>query len=166
MMSSKDSTPLPARLSASYKQLASSAATLNAASDELGKSITSLDASLQRLNLGIETWVRVGGWENPDADFSIRQLGYVKIYGKWGIGLRTVYGHEQDPEHVEKEEWLFNDAPRAARIEAIEWLPALLDQLIKDADATAQKIKDKTDQANEFAAAISATTPASARRSS
>ena len=89
-------------------------------SDELGKSIGVLDAALKKLNLGISTWSRLDRWEDAFGNYSSRYLGYAKVNNRWGIALRTVAGNNNQPEEATVEEWLFNDAPRALRIEAVE----------------------------------------------
>ena len=142
------------RVTRFYKQLSVTAVDLNAASDELGKSITALDAALRKLNLGVSTWVRVVGHEGQHGNFWVHKLGYAKVASRWGIALRTVQGNYGDPEGAEAEEWLFNDAPRALRIEAVDKIPDLLEQLIKEASSTSQKIKEKTVHAQELAMAI------------
>jgi len=47
------------RVSGAFEKLASSASELNAVSDELAKPIRSIDATLQKLNLGVSAWVEV-----------------------------------------------------------------------------------------------------------
>jgi hypothetical protein len=140
-----------------FKQLSVAALDLNSASDELGKCVTALDAVLKTLNLGIAAWVRVMEYGDRSGDFRIHKLGYAKIGGRWGIALRTVEGNENWPEESEREQWLFNDAPRALRIEAVDKLPELLAELIKEATTTSQKIREKTSQARQLAATINRT---------
>ena len=49
---------------------------------------------------------------------------------------------------------LFADAPRAYRIEALDKLPDLLEQLIKNTDKTAKKLQEKTAESKELASAL------------
>jgi prefoldin subunit 5 len=155
-MAQKDSTSPPSqRIAAFYKQLSASAGELNAVSDELGKSISALDAALKKLNLGISAWIEIAAdTDERDGDFWNRRLGYEKVGGRWGIAISTSSGNYNFPEDVHHEEWLFNDSPRAFRVEAVDKLPELLEQLIKTADATTRKIKDKVTHAQELATAI------------
>jgi len=144
------------RVAASYKRLAASAATLSSASDELAKSISALDEALKRLNLGVPAWQEIHGSDNDGSgNFWSRDIGYAKIGGKWGIALRTTEGNHNAPEYDQIEEWLFNDAPRWLRIDAIDKIPDLIDKLIAAADETSIKIKQKTEKAQELAAALS-----------
>jgi hypothetical protein len=128
----KEEVPLPEKISASFQQLAAAATELNAVSDELGKAIGTLDGVLQHLNLGVSTWVKVSAWTDDNNGFyTNRDLGYAKEGSKWGICLRIrqgVFGCEDEEQY---ESWLFNDAPRALRVDAIDKLPDLLEQLIK-----------------------------------
>jgi len=142
------------RVSSSYRQLSLAASHLNLVSDELGKSIGVLDAALKKLNLGISTWSRLDRWEDAFGNYSSRYLGYAKVNNRWGIALRTVAGNSNQPEDPAVEEWLFNDAPRALRIEAVEKLPDLFENLIKEADVAIRKVKAQTLSARQLAAAL------------
>lgn len=147
--------PPAERVQASYKQLAVAANTLNTASDALGEAISVLDAALKRLNLGISAWVQLSGNTDTGDYWWSRDVGYTKIGDKWGIGLRKQSGDYSDPENDSEETWLFNEAPRWMRIEAVGKIPDLLEALIKQAEDTTKKIKDRTAQAIELAAAMS-----------
>ena len=148
--------PLTERVQASYKQLSLAANSLNAASDELGKAISVLDAALQKLNLGVSAWAQLSGNEDPGTGtWWNRSVGYTKIRDKWGIALRTAGGNYNFPDDDSEELWLFNDAPRWMRIEAVGKIPDLLEALLKEAEETTKKIKSRTTQAHELAAAMS-----------
>ena len=142
------------RISASYKQLTAAASELNTVSDELGKFVTALDTSLRRLNLGISTWLRLESREDGLGNYIKRDLGYAKVGGKWGIALRTMTGNHNAPDDAAVEEWLFNDAPRALRIEAVEKLPDLFDNLVKEADVATKQIRSKTQHVQQLANAL------------
>jgi hypothetical protein len=145
---------LNSRISSSYKQLTQAATELNAVSDELGKFVTALDAALRRLNLGIATWLRLESREDGSGNYTKRDLGYAKVGNKWGIALRTMAGNHNDVEDSHVEEWLFNDAPRALRIESVEKLPDLFENLVKEADAATKQIRTKTERAQALASAL------------
>jgi prefoldin subunit 5 len=143
------------RLASAYKRLAASADILNQASDEFAKPISELDKALQRLNLGLLTWHRVNGGEDDFDNYWRRDIGYARIGGKWGLALRRVTGNKTINDDESIEEWLFNDAPRSYRIEALDKLPDLLDQLCKGSDKTARKLKESTIEAQQLATALS-----------
>jgi len=155
-MQPSDST-LVERVTDSFTRLSSAAKDLNTVSDELGKSISSIDSVLQMLNLGVPTWVQIDGGTNEhhggDAFWS-RDLGYAKVGSRWGIALRTQEGCVYDPELTESESWLFNDAPRWLRVRGIHRIPDLLEELIKNTKETSQKIKSTIDEANALAGAL------------
>jgi len=147
-------TPIQ-RTEAAYKQLAKTATSLNTASDEFGKFIDVLDASLQRLNLGISAWVTITGGEDSQSGYWwSRDLGYARTGHKWGISLRECKGNIHDPEGDDSEEWFFNEGPRWLRIEAVGKMPDLLEALLKQAEDTIKKIKTKTAQLQEITGAI------------
>ena len=144
------------RIQGSYKQLSQAAISLNSASEELGKAVSILDAALKKLNLGISAWVHMCGNEDPsNGDWWSRNLGYTKVGDKWGIALKDCSGNYNWPEGDSEEIWLFNEGPRWMRTEAVGKIPDLLDALIKQAEDTTKKIKDKTAQAYELAVAMS-----------
>jgi hypothetical protein len=145
----------PERVQAAFRQLSATAISLNAASDELGKTITELDAALKYLNLGIPAWVQICGNEDENGDFWSRNIGYARIGNQWGIALGTIRGNNNF-DHADEEEWLFNDAPRWMRIEGIAKIPELLEKLTKQASDTTERIKKKTAEAKELAVAIKA----------
>jgi hypothetical protein len=147
------------RISASYKQLTVAATELNSVSDELGKFVTALDSALRRLNLGIATWLRLESREDGSGNYTKRDLGYAKVGNKWGIALRMMSGNHNALEDSNVEEWLFNDAPRALRIESVEKLPDLFESLVKEADAATKQIKTKTHHAQQLATALTEQAP-------
>jgi hypothetical protein len=63
-------------------------------------------------------------------------------------------GNHNDVEDSHVEEWLFNDAPRALRIESVEKLPDLFENLVKEADAATKQIRTKTERAQALASAL------------
>jgi len=150
--------PLLERVAGYYSQLSTVAAELNTVSDELGKPISEIDAALKKLNLGITTWVTIRGGEGEhqldDYTFWSRDLGYAKVASKWGISLRTVAGDRQSPYPDEIEEWLFNDAPRSLRLEAIDKIPELLEKLSQDALKTTKDIRARLGEVQGVAEAI------------
>jgi hypothetical protein len=154
----KRSVPPSERISASlFRELADSSARLNSSSDELSKAIRPIDTALKKLNLGISAWYAYRGSEAPDPDgnYSYRRIGYAKVGGKWGLALSTNSGNAYD-EHDNYEAWLFNDAPRSLRIEALDYIPDLLEQLVKESNKVAEDLQKKAKHAYDLAEKISA----------
>jgi hypothetical protein len=148
--------PPAERVQTTYQQLSVAAKSLNTASDDLGKAISVLDAALQRLNLGISAWAELCGNEDPHTlEWWSRRIGYTKVGDRWGIALKDARGNEQWPENDSEEIWLFNEAPRWMRIEAVGKIPELLETLLKQAEETTKKLKERTKQAYGLAAAMS-----------
>ena len=148
------SVPLPSQLAAAYKQLAASAQSLNSATDEFMQAIEPVDSALAKLRIGIECWVRIKNFEDPDGSYRRHELGYARIAGKWGIALRVVDGDPRSPFNDSIEQWLYGDAPRHLRLDGIEKLPALLERLIQKANNAVKKVKETTETARQFAAAV------------
>jgi hypothetical protein len=147
--------PPAERAQTAYQQLSVAAKSLNAASDDLGKAISVFDAALQKLNLGISAWVVITGNRGNDLDWWSRSIGYTRVGNKWGIALKDASGNYNWPEDDSIEIWLFNEAPRWLRIEAVGKIPDLLESLVEQAEETTKKIKARTKQAYELAAAMS-----------
>jgi hypothetical protein len=149
-----DNPSAPERAQASFRQLSTSAATLNAVSDELRKTISELETAIKKLNLGISAWVKISESHDDSGEYySSRQLGYTRIKKEWCIALRTLSGHVafgDDDEEI----WPFNESPRWMRVEAVGKIPELLESLVKQVEETAKNIKNKTAEAKALAAAV------------
>jgi prefoldin subunit 5 len=144
-------------LSASLDQLSKTAISLNKASDGLNQAINQLNDALKKLNLGISSWVSFYVYEEgPFSD--VHEIGYGKVNGNWGIAIKKTFEDAQNAgeDSPDVTEWQFSEAPRDMRIEAIPYLPKVIEQLNKDADRTTQLLKDKTADAENLAAAIEA----------
>lgn len=147
------------RISSSFAQLADSAARLNSASDELSKAVAPIDAALKKLNLGVTAWhPYINSHDAQDGSYYMRRVGYAKVSGKWGLALSIVSGYVNDPED-DIEQWLFNDAPRWMRIEAVDHIPALLEELVRQADKVAVALHEKSSQARELAVTLGTAVP-------
>ena len=159
-VSGSSSTPpqhdsgLQERVSAAFDKLAESAAELNAVSDEVAKPISTIDRALQKLNLGVSGWVEFAGeLDHNTGSFWDYWLGYAKVAREWGIAIRTRRGNDFHND-VDEELWRFNDAPRSLRLDALDKLPELLEQLAKTSGETAQALKSKVASAKQTAATI------------
>jgi hypothetical protein len=148
-----DKPTAPERVQSAFRQLSEVATGLNTASDELGKTIAELEASIQKLNLGVSVWVQIAGNEDEHGNFWSREIGYVRIGGRWVIALRKAAGNF-NTEDEQEETWSFNDSPRWMRVEGVGKIPDLLEALAKQAAETTGMIKKKTAEAKELAAAI------------
>jgi hypothetical protein len=162
-MATKAAASPTLQISTSFKRLAESAAELNAASDELAEAIEPIDAALRSLNLGIPTWHKYESTEDESGGFRGRYIGYAKIAGRWGLALSEVTGNENygvDSEY----EWLFNDAPRFMRLEALDHLPALVDALVEAVAKASASLRSKTSAARDFGSAMMALSKSSNAR--
>jgi hypothetical protein len=155
-MATKPSHPSSARISQTFKDLAASAAQLNAASDELAKAIAPIDAALKKLNVGVTVWHQYVGSDDEHGGYWGRFIGYAKVSGKWGLALSIASGNTQYGPDEDGEEWLYNEAPRSMRLEALDHIPALLETLVKQVSNAATELKKKSEQAHELGAMISA----------
>ena len=152
------STNITERVENSFKQLTSAAQALSSASDELGKVIRQLDASLKKLALGITVWVELSR-SSDETQYWTSELGYAKIDGKWGIALREIIGYHLDNEEDSSEVWAFNDAPRTLRTEAVAKIPDLLDKMLHQTEETTKDLRSKIAQASELATVVSGLVP-------
>jgi hypothetical protein len=151
---SEEDTPTPVLAAKEFAELAASAAHLNAASDEFSRAIAPLEHALHHLNIGVECWVRVNTYEDPDRSFTIHELGYARIGRKWAIALRVVTGNENYPLEDNEDKWAFNEGPRHLRVDAIEKIPELLGRLKEKAESMTKKIKLRTETARAIGKAV------------
>ena len=153
---SESDAKLSERVSTDFEKLAASAAALNAVSDEIAQPVLAINAALRKLNLGISAWVSCAGDEDRNGNYWHRSVGYDKgSSGVWGIAIcyRAV---DSDQVVRQDDEWLFNDAPRAYRLEALDKLPQLLEKLTRIADETADSLRKKVETTKQVATAITA----------
>ena len=146
----------PEKVQTAFHDLSVAAKNLNKVSDELGETISTLNAALRKLNLGVSAWVPITGGQDEYGNYWSRDIGYASIDKEWGIALRFIRGNYNDPEETQEESWLFDDGPRWLRAEAIAHVPALLEKLTKQADDTAKRIQKKIEEAKRLAGAIKA----------
>jgi hypothetical protein len=147
--------PAHAHLTDSFKKLRESAKVLKAASSELSRPVSIVNTAISELKLAITAWERISGSDDDGyGNYWSHDVGYAKVGREWGIALRTSRGNHNYPEDGDLEQWLFDDAPYSMRIDAVEHLPALVDKLIKSADKTARKVKEKAAEADVLAAEL------------
>jgi hypothetical protein len=155
-MSIKADSPT-ARVQTSFQQLSAAAFTLNAKSDQVGKVVSRLDSSFQKLNIGVSGWIRFQSSITEDGiQYWFDEVGYDKINGKWGLAIRSISGDKRWDECSTSTEWLFNDAPRALRIDAVDKIPELFEKLTDEVTATTASIDQKLKQLEDFASAVNA----------
>ena len=147
--------PASTRIANSFKQLAASATKLHQATNEFSQVTAPIDDLLKQLNLGVECWVRVNKWSGDEGTATIHEIGYTKVSGQWGVALRSFdVGVMGDREHDEL--WRFNDGPRMMRLDAVEKLPDLLEELVKKADKFTRQMQEGTQTASHVIAALHA----------
>jgi hypothetical protein len=146
---------------ASFRELAKTASQLNTVSDALGKYVAEVEIGLKTLNLGVAAWVNFGEWTSSDGMITTcHQIGFAKIGKSWSIGVRHFDDAVWADEWVNFELWVFNEAPRQSRIDAIDHLPALIQALNKEAAKIAKVVADKLPSACKVASDIATATGA------
>lgn len=139
---------------ASFERLRKTAVNVNAVSDKLSKEIESLDAALKGLNLGVSAWVTLSESSDDDGTLYTDYLGYIRFGSRWGIALRSriCFTTGQDDDETV---WLFSDAPRKLRIEAVEKLPALIEKLCVEAEVMLVELQSKVEGVSSLTATVS-----------
>lgn len=144
------------RVRKAVEQFPAAASALNGATDQLGKSVSQLDAIFKKFSFGIPIWVP---FDESDASFfplyDHEDLGYAKIGGRWGVAIRVVAGDETAPRPESEDKWLFNDAPRLLRVRATEVIPELLEALLTRASEMTKKITERAHEVDALAAGMS-----------
>jgi hypothetical protein len=148
--------PPSERIATSFKELKSLSPDLHSAARELSKTINNFSDKLEPLDLGVSAWANIAAGEDDQSGYYwSRSVGYTKLGHKWGIALRQASGNHNDAEYDETV-WKFSEAPHWMVIESIAKLPDLFETLIERVKDTIIKLKARTKQANELAAALDA----------
>jgi hypothetical protein len=151
---------LPASISvevdaaAPFRRLAASAEKLNNVSDQLTTQIEKIDAALKRFNLGVPAWVTIEDYSDEEGNCTKEELGYARIGNRWGIVLRTQFEALGNPGLPDETFSAFADAPRQLRMRAVQHIPALIDQLSVEAEATIANLTPKLDEVSELATTL------------
>jgi hypothetical protein len=151
-----DADARAAKLQSSFQQLTVAASTLNQSSDQFGAAVSKLDSALTNLNLGVSAWFCYANYQDPEGSQyrTEEQLGYAKIGNRRGLALQIVAFDDVNDDYEVKDSWLFNDAPRELRLRAVEYIPELIDALVKETTRTAERVSRKAVVALELAAQV------------
>lgn len=134
-----------------FQNLRKTAVALNAASDDLGKTVELLDAALSKLNLGVMGWVEFDGYSDEHCNYTSIYLGYMKLTDRWGLCIKKAQGNYNDPENEIDNVWYFSDASRELRVKAIEAVPKLIEELDRLAKKMIDSLTAKTKEAKLLA---------------
>lgn len=134
----------------SLKELARLSENLNQASDALSQQVTHVEAALNELKLGVTAWVKINSYITSDDGYHLTEveyLGYGKHKGKWCLLYSS--GIEEFPDQMY--EAPLRDAPRVARIDAVDKLTELVRELEKRTRTLAEEATVKAAQVAAFA---------------
>ncbi|SRR6266545_3633768 len=142
------------------KRLGTLAQRLNEASDVISKQIVSLEAALNALRLGVWAWVTISRDETYQTDndgksyqlTDVVKLGYGKYKGEWAL-LLLIYVEEFD-EADERQVSLLREAKREVKLEAVEKLPELLEEIEKKATEMAENASERAVEISDLARAL------------
>jgi hypothetical protein len=124
-------------MSPSIEELVSLSETLNTESNDLNKTIAAISDKLAALNLGIEVWF--------DAELPNVEVGFAKVYeapGKEGWQLAVRYGGKGGSP--------LRTANRDMRIEGLRRVPAIVQDLKKEAEARIRVMQEAKRLAGEL----------------
>lgn len=153
----------PSEITSKLPQLSKASQVLNNLSDELVKQVAGIEASLNKFNLGVSTYVVVSSSADEEGLWSQNlRLAYGKDGGKWGLIIERVtedlrYG----PEDTEYESWPFKDAPRELRLKVVDKIPLLLQALIKESEEVATQVRDAVAFTTDLAISFAQSSPES-----
>jgi hypothetical protein len=147
-----------AKLKTSFQKLTAASTKLNLVSGAFGEAVRALDDALSKLNPGIEAWVTTARLSEDDTPWEadIHQLGFTRLRLGWGLAISRYHYDENLEERTNYQSWDFNDAPRELRIEAINHIPLLVDELAKEAEKAANRVAEGATLAQELAKIITA----------
>ncbi len=143
------------------KRLGALAQDLNEASDVISKQIVALESALNALRLGVWAWVvisRESELTTPDENgkyyelHHMHMLGYGKHKGEWAL-LVDNYTEEFD-EGDSRSVTLLREAKRDVKLEAVEKLPDLLQEIEKKATEMAKNASEKATELSDLAQSL------------
>jgi len=148
--------PEPAQIHQQLQELASAAQTLNELSDQLTKFVSDIEASVNKLNIGVTANVKTEQWSDEEGlSTTIWRLSYEKLSKQWGFAIeRLTENLRWGPEAETYESWAFKDAPREHRMQAVEKIPALLEALLEKSKEVASEISGRVNYAKNLAATL------------
>jgi hypothetical protein len=144
---------MTADVQASLRKLHSLSQDLNEASDTLTTELTSVEAALNKLKLGVSAWVTIRKEDAGEGFTRAYTLGYYKLKGKWGLVVGELV--EEVYDGGDDDVIFLRDAPRELRMEAAEHLAELIDELAKNAATTTEKATKRAAEVKEIASALS-----------
>jgi hypothetical protein len=122
---------------------------LNQASDDMNAYFRTIADELVDSGVGVEVWLT--GGHSLSSDFRsgalgknvlyLRQLGWMKMSGKWRFAVRGVRIEDR---YVEDDRILLEQASRQERIAALGILPYLLEEIENEAAKALQEIRQAT----------------------
>lgn len=116
---------------------------LNAATDDAGRIVQGVEAYLNDvLHLGLRASVEIKSESNDDGYESSTELVYGRYGQKCRIHIAQLDIHQGMPVNVEETLWA--NCPRDLKLAAYNSLPALLDALIKNVEATLEDVEVNT----------------------
>jgi hypothetical protein len=136
-------------------ELSNLASKLNQQSDRLNSIISITNAKLEKLNIGLEVWVRgEAKGRKIDRHAKITMLGYAKVEDKWQLAFKqatfqTIIDGDQEFDEIlsATDSRSLLKASRAIRIESMPLIPDLLTAL----ESEVESALDDIDQAEKAA---------------
>ncbi len=143
---------MTADIQASLAKLHSLSATLNEASDTLSAQLNSVEAALNKLNLGVPAWVEIDRRDAGDGLTRYQTLGYSKAMGNWGLVICEHIGGMED----EDDPMIFlRDAPRETRVLAADKIGELIEKMAENSAKTSERVTKRAAEVKEIASTLS-----------
>jgi hypothetical protein len=113
---------------ATDEEVTAVATKLNQLCDRMNVLIAAEEEYLHLMNLGVEGYIKTkSGYD----------LGYVRSGRKWKIKVKQETDDPKEPFVI----WNLDSSPRGIRYSALQYLPALRDALVKQANSLANRIE-------------------------
>jgi hypothetical protein len=136
---------------------------LNAASNELTRTIQVIQDRLNALGIGLEVWLdelslsesEFGGVDDEDGEptgateYSAEELGYGRLGDGWALLVRTrrFIGYLEHGQFRAQESYVISSRPllkasREVRVAAVDQIPGLIDKLQKEAESVIARVEE------------------------
>lgn len=137
---------MPQSSQAALRQLSALASRVNAASDELTRSISAIETSLNSYGLGIEEFADLPDEvEHEDLPPTKRTLWYEKIGNRWGLYLHSW----QDPSSAQ-DVTVLSRLSREQRVLVVQALPELLEKIVNRVESLEKSLTAAQIRAQEI----------------
>lgn len=138
-------------LSSALPKAKNISARLNSATDALNSVVVAAEEAIAALKLGVPGYVAMRTDSDPSVDWE-RGLSFRREGKVWKLFVES--GPSGDPDNTSQTP--LTNCSRDTRLEAVDLLPALVENMIETAEREVSEVETKTERVLQFIAQLSA----------